>query len=243
MIAVPRWGVWDYNPEGKKVPRFRVNHPEEWTTYEAASSVKADGVGFLLGDGWSGLDLDDCVRDGVIDYRAQQNILNMTKAYREISPSKTGIKIFGRSQHEPLELTFKDKVVPSYGGRNRYYCVTGEGSGDPTVDITPFLEVIEVMYFKNVFGKSNGAHEPFVLPDVINENRNTTLFQLGRRHRELGASRDEIWSILVEANEKRCKEPLDLRELNQILNSACRYNRGTGPLTWSALEREMGPYE
>src|SRR5262249_48044089 len=77
-----RWVCWRYklvvNARGKgkwtKVPisaitlgNAKSNEPETWATLEAAlhqykePSNNLDGIGFMLGDGWAGIDLDDCL--------------------------------------------------------------------------------------------------------------------------------------------------------------------------------------
>jgi primase-polymerase (primpol)-like protein len=73
--------------------------PATWTDYRTAASAVAsvyyDGVGFVLGDGVVGIDLDDC-RDpvtGEITPEAQE-IVRRLHSYTEVSPSGTGLHIF-----------------------------------------------------------------------------------------------------------------------------------------------------
>jgi putative DNA primase/helicase len=110
MILVIRWVLWRYElRDGKltKVP-YQPNDKKASSTDESTWSgfetVKAayeqggfDGVGFMLGDGFAGVDLDHC-RDpatGEIDAWARAYI-DRLQSYSEISPSGQGIHIVMR---------------------------------------------------------------------------------------------------------------------------------------------------
>lgn len=106
LKAKDRWVCWR-NIDGKKIPcaprlplvEARVNDESSWGTYAEASALAAashvTGIGYVLGDGEAGVDLDDC-RDpqtGVLTPAAQA-IVAALPTYAEISPSQTGIKLF-----------------------------------------------------------------------------------------------------------------------------------------------------
>jgi len=86
-----------------------------------------DGVGYVLGDGVAGVDLDDC-RDpetGTIEPWAAQIITDIN-SYTEVSPSGTGVKIFARFSLPPagrrkglieLETGGLTPSPPSHAGR------------------------------------------------------------------------------------------------------------------------------
>lgn len=110
MRRAPRWAMWRYedrNGKPTKVPYSivrmadaRSDHPEDWTTFDLAAAYwvrkrKHDGLGFLLGDGWGGVDLDKCrhPETGAIEAWALE-IIDHLKSYTEISPSGTGLKVF-----------------------------------------------------------------------------------------------------------------------------------------------------
>ena len=71
--------------------------PSTWSTFEAASSCSGrDGVGFVLnGDGIACIDLDHCLVDGVLEPWAQEIIDRCPRTYVEVSPSGTGLHVFG----------------------------------------------------------------------------------------------------------------------------------------------------
>ena len=112
-----QWVNWRYDGKDKrKVPYqpngkpAKSNDPDTWSDLESCLEVgKVDGVGFVFAgsDIW-GIDLDCCIREGVIDPWATE-ILNQFPTYAEISPSGNGIKIFGRGG--PLPPTGRKKTI------------------------------------------------------------------------------------------------------------------------------------
>ena len=133
-----RWLAWDFvQRDGKwvKVPiHFRdgkwasASDPNIFGTLtDVIEAGRGDGIGFALGDGWVGLDLDDC-RDpltGELTEQAQ-DIVNRVGSYAEVSPTLTGVKIFARADlPETLTGTVsKDKSVEFYKS-GRFFTVTG----------------------------------------------------------------------------------------------------------------------
>ena len=104
MTAVPeylknerRWVLWAHR-DGRKppvdadgTPSKTWNEPSAWLDFESAtrlaeSSTRIDGIGFVLGDGFGGIDLDKCRADGKIDPRAEA-VVQIADAYTEVSPS------------------------------------------------------------------------------------------------------------------------------------------------------------
>lgn len=111
--------------------------PGTWVCLDEALSYvqagKADGVGFCLGNGWAGVDLDDCVDPdtGILDPWAR-DIINRLGTYSELSPSKTGCKLF-----------FKNTVLPTgprkmglieFYDSGRYFTLTGHRIAGNLVD-------------------------------------------------------------------------------------------------------------
>jgi len=85
---------------------------------------EADGIGFMLGDGFAGVDLDECrnvVTDEIDPWAAE--IIGRFPTYGEVSPSGTGIKLFcygklpeGRRRNGNIELY----------SETRYFTFTGQ---------------------------------------------------------------------------------------------------------------------
>jgi len=104
-------------------------------------------VGFVLGDRWCGIDLDD-VRNpdtGEITPEAAA-LVERVGTYAEVSPSGTGLKLFGRGK-----WTGKKHRYPFPGGgelevydSGRYFTVTGLPTGDrPVADVTAALAELD----------------------------------------------------------------------------------------------------
>src|SRR5205085_11006955 len=110
MRAATRWVGWRWewrpdrdDPEAGKWTKVPTNartggnadatRPDTWSTFDAARTAYArwvapqavDGIGFVLGDGWFGIDIDNCVRDGELSPRARDLIARF-RTYTEFSP-------------------------------------------------------------------------------------------------------------------------------------------------------------
>jgi hypothetical protein len=141
-----RWVTWTYQPRGQKSakpakrPHQKVNIPSEWLSFAEAVERRADdpqvsGIGFVLGAGVVGLDLDDCIApDGTLHEIARDAI--SLGSYVERSPSGHGLHLFMRGAiMRPRKIGSRDDVPGRevYDGRKgsaRYLTVTGDGIGD-----------------------------------------------------------------------------------------------------------------
>jgi hypothetical protein len=136
----PQWIAWDLCPvrgEWSKIPLdatsgrcAKSNDPTTWTTFEQALGyhlrAKTSGIGFVFHpqDPFIGIDIDS-VRDphtGELDEKAD-NLIEMSGSYAEVSPSGTGVKVFGIGK---LPKGYRHKVgkVEVYD-QLRYFAVTG----------------------------------------------------------------------------------------------------------------------
>lgn len=104
-----------------------------WCSYEAARGSRFGvGSGFVLnGDGIVCIDLDECVRDGELAPWARRIVDRAPGCYVELSPSGTGVHIWGRA------FMRQGRVVPVEGGGKaeiypdgRYITVTSQRWGD-----------------------------------------------------------------------------------------------------------------
>jgi primase-polymerase (primpol)-like protein len=145
LKADARWVCWEsiwQQSDGKadrwtKLPRqtngraAKSDNPSTWTTFVDAYAAYRrggfDGVGFMLGDGWAGIDLDDILSGPIVD---------RLSCYVETSPSGTGLKAFGRSRRIGGEIKPTGSTTWTSG---RMFAVTGLGSGDATADLTPLI--------------------------------------------------------------------------------------------------------
>lgn len=150
MRALPNWVVWRiWHRDGSaiKVPvdprteeAARTNNPTTWRGYDEAyqrflqRGNRYEGLGFILGDGNGlfGIDLDGCIHGNTLAPWAC-SILDRFHTYVEISPSGTGIKMYGigdvptgirlKVKIDAPNLTGKTPGLEVYG-RNRFFAFT-----------------------------------------------------------------------------------------------------------------------
>lgn len=135
-----RWLVWDWVWSDKKQkydkPPLRLNGKNgsstdstAWTSFEAALRGAENGfagIGFALGIGIIGVDLDDC-RDpatGRISEPAA-SIIRKLDTYTEISPSGTGVKLFLRGTIPPRTAKVNHAAGIEVYNDGRYFTITG----------------------------------------------------------------------------------------------------------------------
>lgn len=145
MKTLPRWVCWKPVPRGDRVTKIPYNpttgreaasnDSSTWVTYEVAVAALKDsayaGIGFMLGsieDGgppYCGIDLDKCVKDGVIEPWVQQ-IINGLDSYTELSPSGSGVHVICRAKLPP---TGRRKGPVEMYDSGRYFTVSGRYLG------------------------------------------------------------------------------------------------------------------
>lgn len=165
LKAEPRWVCWqlEQDEDGEPTKRpYRANDHEfkakpndhaTWSSFEdALASYSAngfDGIGFMLGDGWAGVDLDDCIDPitGVIAPEAER-IVALLNSYTEISPSGHGMKIFIRGKKPGLRCVTEGrgyKQIEMYDN-GRYFAVTGNRMEDVPATVEAPKDAFEALY-------------------------------------------------------------------------------------------------
>lgn len=96
--------------------------PNSWASFASArSSSVGDGLGFVFAaDGIAGIDLDHCITNGVLQPWAAKIVKACRGTYVEVSPSGTGLHIFGLGV---VGKGHKSGQVEVYD-RGRYFTVT-----------------------------------------------------------------------------------------------------------------------
>lgn len=144
LRADDRWVLWRYERRGddhwSKLPYHpdgaaaKSNDPATWSSFADACAAyrsgRFDGLGFVLGDGWAGLDFDHCATRPAFD-----------GVYVERSPSGTGFKVIGRASRIGGEVNYRTTPASRTPWSSaRYFAVTGHGDGDPLTDLTALLD-------------------------------------------------------------------------------------------------------
>lgn len=161
------WGLWRYvNIPGKhkpaKIPftvrgsRADTTDPSKWVSFTRALEVYNngggyDGLGFLLTreNVYVGIDIDNCVQDGVVADWARE-IINRYGSYTEFSPSGRGVKIFLASKWRPgpgAKQGLKRSNIELYFSE-RYFTVTGKHVPDTPQLINDCSDLIQSLYFE-----------------------------------------------------------------------------------------------
>jgi len=144
---VLRENLWTKVPFQAAGAYAKANDPATWTTLEAVLAAyrmgNFDGIGFVLGDGWAGVDIDKCYPSDASTVPAAEPYLGRLAAtcYSELSPSETGVKAIGKASRIGGEIKFSTNP-PTFTTwtSTRFFAITGAGMGDPTADISTLIE-------------------------------------------------------------------------------------------------------
>ncbi len=110
----------------------KSNDKTTWNSYEdciaALNRNIGDGLGFMLGDGYIGIDIDK-VSDDIMAYSMDYHAKSMTadflrgiSTYAELSPSKTGLHFIGKGKVPGERKRHKNLEIYDEG---RFFTVTG----------------------------------------------------------------------------------------------------------------------
>jgi hypothetical protein len=144
LIVRPQWVIWKLtwrHDRWSKVP-YRCDDPERfassadsasWSAYEVAVAAAGagDGITYVLtpDDPFAAVDIDH-VRDpstGTIEPWAQRLLDRAGKSYCEVSPSGTGLRIWGLADGKPLhhKFSFGDTALELFRRTRKPLTVTG----------------------------------------------------------------------------------------------------------------------
>jgi primase-polymerase (primpol)-like protein len=99
--------------------------PATWAPFSAVRSLPRKGF-VLNGDGIVCIDVDHCITNSVLEPAAAEWLAELPRTYVEVSPSGTGLHIWGRgSVPVGRKLSFRGLHVEVYG-TGRYMTVTGK---------------------------------------------------------------------------------------------------------------------
>lgn len=171
-----RWAKILCTPQGHHA---KSNDSSTWTTFADALAAyqrgSFDGIGFCLGGGWAGIDLDH-VDEQALTVIAHLSTIQQAHLYFERSPSGNGYKVIGRAARMGGEINFQsDPPAKTNWTGARFFTITGHGVGDPMSDLTDIIELW--------FPRARKSHEILAAahhegrPDFIRDgSRGMTLF-------------------------------------------------------------------
>jgi putative DNA primase/helicase len=141
MKTSKRWLLWrsdDRNGKPSKVPysitgsKASVNDPKTWTTFELAVDALDSqgsgfsGIGFVLGDGFLGIDIDNCITEDLTPNAWAMQVAEAVGSYTEISPSGRGLHMIAKGSLPPgpRRTRVGECRLEMYDAA-RYFTVTG----------------------------------------------------------------------------------------------------------------------
>ena len=218
-----------------------------WSSFDMARlSVESgynDYVGFVFNDnGIVGIDIDDGYDENGFISDLAVDIIGKCESYTEKSKSGRGFHILLKG-----ELPFKGKNnlkgVEIYKS-SRYFIMTGDTLlYHNIVESQEAIDYIVEKYFPDVReGESNRSSpnriytpqwekptekislRPVYYP-IPDGTRNISLTSIAGQWHTMGYSKEEIYRELLYVNSVACKPPLDVSEIQCIVNSVTRYKR------------------
>lgn len=191
-------GKYDKKPFNARTGGFaQSNNPNTWCDYETALGVVDlyDGLGFMLGDGIFGVDIDGVeLNDPVV-----REVLTTVNSYAEISPSGKGIHVICMGS-KPQGACRKGNF--ECYDKGRFFTVTGNRIGDFSTlrDCTESIKPLHTKYLasqeKTIFTTPSrlGGGESLSDSEVIEKaSRNEKFNQLYHYGNSSGdASKDDM---------------------------------------------------
>jgi len=132
-----------------------VSDPTTWSSFEtvlaAMRSGGYNGMGFVLTDsGLTGVDLDHCIENDIIQPWAQ-DVVDRLRSYSEISPSGSGIHIIIKAQLPQGNKRRRKGPIEMYC-HGRYFCVTSKHLNGTPAEIEGRQDEIEALH-REIFGE------------------------------------------------------------------------------------------
>jgi primase-polymerase (primpol)-like protein len=218
-----------------------------WSSFAMARSSVENGyndyVGFVFADnGLIGIDIDDGYDEDGLMSELAADIIGECESYTEKSKSGRGFHILLKG-----DLPFKGKNnlkgVEIYKSA-RYFIMTGDTLIYNTiVENQQAVDYIVDKYFPDMRdgaserGMSNRIYTPIwerptekislrpVYYPIPDGTRNISLTSIAGQWHTMGYSKEEIYRELLYVNSVACQPPLDINEIQCIVNSIARYKR------------------
>jgi hypothetical protein len=161
---------------GNRPSRARSNDPSTWGTFEEACALMANypeddyGLGFMLGEGWCGLDLDHIAKDTQeIDADAFVILADLEGCgYAEWSPSGDGVHVIfwtDKPKGYTSRRSLNDDAHAEFYGSGRFFTVTGNCEGFEHFDVSKSSEDAVIRLAERLFKKGpTSAPTEFVAP-------------------------------------------------------------------------------
>jgi hypothetical protein len=169
LKQLDRWVCWRAEErKGKitKVPYSPSGYPAKsndnntWSNFETVKKAfetnHFDGIGFMLGDGIIGIDIDSCIDEKGNVSDLARNIISSVDSYYEKSVSGSGVHIILKGELPEGYMSKNTKLdLEVYGGA-RYFTITGvTGQRKPVNNDQNGILTVLNQYFKKSSPKQN----------------------------------------------------------------------------------------
>jgi DNA-binding transcriptional ArsR family regulator len=157
-----RWNKTPYNAGSGRLASS--TDPQTWCTFNVAwdayqqsltSKQPYSGIGFMLGDGWTGIDLDGCRAENGDMEKWARDALARIHGYTEVSVSGTGAHVICQGSVPPGKRQRDDATREHTGiaiyDKGRYFAVSGRllPESQPIADQTTSLAALHAWLFKD----------------------------------------------------------------------------------------------
>lgn len=249
------WKMADRGGKKTKIPTQPNGSPASstdsstWCEFGQLNERWDPGFVFSADDPYIGIDLDGCrdTRTGDLDPWAQE-IVDMFQTYTEVSPSGTGVKMFGVADgfwvhKNKVELGGDGRGGKSPGievyDQGRYFAVTGQRIG--SWEINPVDDALDWLANKHnmakasptVFASGVSMETPVVEraskylekmdPAISGSRGHDACFKAAcAMVLGFGLSTDEAYQLLAMEYNPRCDPPWSERELRHKVDSAAK---------------------
>jgi hypothetical protein len=168
MAAEWRWVAWRFEMRGSKPTKVPISPhtgrhasstepADRGTLDDALARMECDrlaGIGFVLGDGWAGVDQDHCVDPAtrtLMDWAAKN--VQLLDSYTEVSPRGEGVKTIARGR---LPAGRRRKGLIEMYDAGRFFTVTGHHLEGTTHTVEERTDALCALH-RRVFGADGGA--------------------------------------------------------------------------------------
>ena len=248
---LPQWvctkGCSKVPMDAKTTCTASSTNPITWSSFNIVREVVERGwydyVGFVFNDnGIIGIDIDDGYGEDGFMSELAADIIGKCGSYTEKSKSGRGFHILLRG-----DLPFKGKNnlrgVEIYKTA-RFFIMTGDTLlYDSIVENQEAIDYIIDKYFPETREGESNRNSPnriytpkwerpaekislrpvyYPIPDGT---RNISLTSIAGQWHNMGYSKDDIYRELLYVNSVACNPPLDICEIQSIVNSVTRYKR------------------
>ena len=184
LKAMRRWAPWkavwnETREKYDKIP-YHPNHyglstkdVSKWVDFESAARTlrlnptKYAGLGFVLTDikGVVGIDLDNCVSNGVPQPWAQE-IVDSMASYSEVSPSGNGLRVLCSGTFDS-DWNNHDVGIEVYSGHApRFLTITGDTPTPLPMAEAP-AEILSSLFTRYGKGRQQANVIPLTMPELI----------------------------------------------------------------------------